>query len=903
MVNADGMNLLYSSFLGGSNEASSQVEQGTAIAVDGSRLVYVAGITDASDFPMGTYSYDRFHNGMADIFCVGYDQFTSGAVQIEGIQLLDGSAKVSTAYAELRAYTFRVHVQNTFALDDVTGLQLILDPADTRVDFFWDRGGIGFYQAVSDEKYAELTNASSAKIDYAQKRWVVDFAAEFRWQYPDRDLHDVEVLVDCAHFSTESHVGDSLYRVEKHLQFLGNLTVNGQNGSTLADSSLVREGDNLLWKGLTVAYRDAPDVYPPAGTYGVQVADELDNIWETDPPTEQGADFRVDTMAAGAPGLYNNLHTVSVCGVPDRCMPAPWYFNLKVDGTGVSFSDSTVGDDVWQTSSAVMLGITITDQGPAGVDGGEVYYSLSENWGQTWGGWTNVSAPSGEMIKVSTVHQFADGWNHMVRWQATDAIGNGPSVSDSCRVQVDTTPVGYDDPSPDPKEVYRERDVPLSVTIVDETTGVDASTVQYSIRRAGSTGWSKWNFVADLKDAHELVVDVEERLPVGKDNYVRWRASDLVGNGPEVSEEFRVQVELEPLPDIRLLSPAKGSEVRDTRVELVWEPVGWEGVNLTYDVYLDFRYPPETLLAEDHPVMTVWATNLRDNLTYFWSVVPIMPDGRTGSVLDNIADFRVNVARIYIVNLQMPDNMATIRGGLAQQGVQVWNSGSHTDTILLSLSASLMGDSVYIAGPQSLLIHPGHNATFDIIATPGMDVLQGKYHITVFANSSGAQSEGMVVFESHSFYVNVEPTHEEEEPYTRPSGSGGSDSGGANTVMMIGALAVIIIMVIAFAAVRLISRPPDPKKVKVSTKPMAKPELMYLDEVVPIEEPSSDIVSKPRLRPLARPSIERGEFVIAEMVRGDAKGPRQPRPADLFDVESGVRTADGRVSWEVEERF
>ena len=67
--------------------------------------------------------------------------------------------------------------------------------------------------------------------------------------------------------------------------------------------------------------------------------------------------------------------------------------------------------------------------------------------------------------------------------------------------------------------------------------------------------------------------------------------------------------------------------------------------------------------------------------------------------------------------------------------------------------------------------------------------------------------------------------------------------------------------------------------------------------------PTSIQSSKPRLKPLARPSMKRGEFVIAEVVRGDAKGPRQPRPADLFDVESGVRTADGRVSWEVEERL
>jgi hypothetical protein len=60
-LNASGSALVYSTFLGGTNQ-----DNGRGIAVDGSGRAYVTGFTDSSDFPTTQGAFDTTFNGTAD---------------------------------------------------------------------------------------------------------------------------------------------------------------------------------------------------------------------------------------------------------------------------------------------------------------------------------------------------------------------------------------------------------------------------------------------------------------------------------------------------------------------------------------------------------------------------------------------------------------------------------------------------------------------------------------------------------------------------------------------------------------------------------------------------------------------------------------------------------------------
>ncbi|MCK4614320.1 MAG: SBBP repeat-containing protein, partial [Thermoplasmata archaeon] len=64
-LNADGSDLVYSTFIGGTN-----VDMGAGIAIDREKHVYIIGQTSSPEFPTTPGSYDRIPNGDADCFAL-----------------------------------------------------------------------------------------------------------------------------------------------------------------------------------------------------------------------------------------------------------------------------------------------------------------------------------------------------------------------------------------------------------------------------------------------------------------------------------------------------------------------------------------------------------------------------------------------------------------------------------------------------------------------------------------------------------------------------------------------------------------------------------------------------------------------------------------------------------------
>jgi hypothetical protein len=86
VFNANGSALIYSTYLGGSND-----DVGRAIAVDGAGHIYVAGYTDSSDFPVQNAFQPAWSGASSDAFVAELDPSQTGAASLVYSSYLGGN--------------------------------------------------------------------------------------------------------------------------------------------------------------------------------------------------------------------------------------------------------------------------------------------------------------------------------------------------------------------------------------------------------------------------------------------------------------------------------------------------------------------------------------------------------------------------------------------------------------------------------------------------------------------------------------------------------------------------------------------------------------------------------------------------------------------------------------------
>jgi len=119
--------------------------------------------------------------------------------------------------------------------------------------------------------------------------------------------------------------------------------------------------------------------------------------------------------------------------------------------------------------------------------------SYSTDNGSTWSDWNQIAgAESNTTVNPFDVIPLEEGTGNLVRWQAEDLIGNGPSISDEYRILVDTKNVTFSDAKPLASDLSTTENVELGITISDTTSGVNASSLVYSISFDNGSIWGDW---------------------------------------------------------------------------------------------------------------------------------------------------------------------------------------------------------------------------------------------------------------------------------------------------------------------------------------------------------------------------------------------------------------------------
>jgi hypothetical protein len=154
---------------------------------------------------------------------------------------------------------------------------------------------------------------------------------------------------------------------------------------------------------------------------------------------------------------------------------------------------------------------------------------------------------AGEAVSLVLAMDDATDAEEMLKLTLEDLPGLATSVSEpQFRLKVDGDAPSFTNVVPGPDDWHASSQVLTGITADDGlTAGVLASSLEYSYSIDGGVTWTDWS-TGNLEvtpDGLEVDGMVLLTIPDGEDNFVRWRASDLVGNGPAMSANMRIKVD------------------------------------------------------------------------------------------------------------------------------------------------------------------------------------------------------------------------------------------------------------------------------------------------------------------------------------------------------------------------
>jgi hypothetical protein len=876
ILNENGTNLIYSTFIGGS-----EWDEGRALALDKYYNIHLAGFTSSLDYYTPPNSMNTTNHGFRDIFALKFG--FSGIINIDSFDILLDNNSASNIYSEYKPYTFQVVVDDNFYFPDAETIQLILDPPGANIQLEWDRAS-GIFSEISDpNNYVSIDPSSSAENN-GVNIWRINFSLVFNWTYPDELNHDVHIKLTDSLSKFQWFNVSSYYQVENDLVFNGSLVVKDQNGRLLVDNDLVGGGETLNFSGLWPKYQNSPDIFPSDDEFDIAISDESGNKWTVSPMS--GQPFIFETTVGPLTNPSGENYTINLDGIPPECDLTDEIFTIRIDADNVTFSNPTPGSSLWHTNKVVLTGITITDIGGGLVNGSSVMYSVSKNNGNTWNDWVNVTGLGSDgTLTASDNVSFKEGTDNLIKWQAKDNLGNGPAKSMAHRIIVDTENVSYSAQLPLDSDVSTTELVQIGITVSDTTSGVNSSTIEYSVSDDKGITWGSWIPVNGLSNSHEVIISINHTFQNGTDNRLKWRAADIAGNGPTESSPYIINVNswnAADKPKVNLISPVSGITLNVTEIDLSWELIDNNFTKITYDIYFSNTTPPEIYL-NNYLQSNLKVTKLVHGDTYYWKVIP-KAGGITGTCESGIWSFKVILPGEplpgeynYKVDINGPDHISLNPGESKIIELSVSNLGNVIDTIEFTIDAGDLPDGyIDFDDSQVIIVSEGsikRSFSVDIPETANT----GTFNVTITAASV---SGGSSIKDDH--IITIEIKKKVDGPGDTDVSDDKKDTGEKSNTMLLAVLAVIIVIIVIAVAAFIINKKkksePEVEQIQAPVEEAAVIEPVVTGAALPATEPAA--IPTPAAAPEPIPVTAQPEQLPIDTATGEtpAQLPALPPP-------------------------
>ena len=407
---------------------------------------------------------------------------------------------------------------------------------------------------------------------------VLEFTATVSWALRERDCLDIEVQVLSDDGSLHFRSFKAFIVIERVLVTQGALYATDGSGALYNEGDWVAEDTPLEFGDLYVFFENTTT---PPNFGDVQIdLDTGPSMTQTYDLTPSGEVLVATTTPSDLEGRMDYLFRIYP---PGSYQEFEVSYHLFIDGTPPIILETFPEDGDWFGEVAVTSGCSATDGDGSGIGRFEVQYGASE-------------ADASEWTSVDDIHDFDDRiegradlsldpgtWTF--RWRVFDVVGHGPVISEWRTIHVDITSVSFLEFSP--TGWLGDNPVLVGVTVMDNNgSGVDLTSIFYAVSTRGLFSFSDWISVDLAGTQNEVRVELELDLEEGVNNYVWFRASDMVGN-ERLSDAYQVKLDLtpptflgpEPLPGT--IIDNKGSAVFSIQLTDAWSGVDQDSVMIS----------------------------------------------------------------------------------------------------------------------------------------------------------------------------------------------------------------------------------------------------------------------------------------------------------------------------------
>ncbi|UCH89830.1 MAG: SBBP repeat-containing protein [Thermoplasmata archaeon] len=194
-------------------------------------------------------------------------------------------------------------------------------------------------------------------------------------------------------------------------------------------------------------------------------------------------------------------------------------------------------------------GLKAVYEGTTGIHPQKDSYRISvwDELGTCWHDSPGVGVPCS--IKV-TAPEITYSYGHTFTINITEIPRYCDKTSQNFIVRIDAGNVTFANPSPDDTTWQLDTKVSTSIEIADVGGGfVNDTSIMFSTSTNNGSAWMGWRSPESILINWDksVTATTEIELEQGKNNLIKWRAKDTVGNGPFESNEFRILVDSEPV--------------------------------------------------------------------------------------------------------------------------------------------------------------------------------------------------------------------------------------------------------------------------------------------------------------------------------------------------------------------